>query len=171
MRLPDPRTDGSKNPGATNVLRLGGKKAAVIVLVFDIIKSIVPMLVGHYLNFSYNQIALVGMAAVLGHVFPIYYRFCGGKGVATALGMYFGLNGIFGCITILIWLLSLGLSKFSSLSSLITVITAPFIALFYFHTPWIFVPLMATAGLIIFKHTSNIQRLIDGSEPHTKLFK
>jgi len=170
MGLPDPRKDGSNNPGATNVLRLGGKTAAAIVLIFDVLKSLLPVLAGHLLELNPASLALVGMAAVLGHVFPLYYRFAGGKGVATALGCYFGLYWLLGLISIAIWLICLLVFRFSSLSSLIMVSFAPVVGAITLGSSMILLPFILIAFLIAYKHKENILRLRAGTEPYTKLF-
>lgn len=171
MGLPDPRTDGSNNPGATNVLRLGGKKAAAIVLAFDVLKSLIPVALGHAFNLPDSSLAIIGFAAVLGHVFPIYYRFAGGKGVATALGFYFGLFWAFGLLMVVIWLVCLAVFRYSSLSSLVMVGLAPCMATVMLGTTEVFTPLLFVALLIAFRHKENIERLRAGDEPQTKLFK
>jgi len=102
----DPRTVGSKNPGATNVLRHAGKKAAFFTLFGDILKGLVPVAIGHALNLDWQWLGLIGLAALLGHIYPIYYGFKGGKGVATALGVYIGLQPLVGLVVILTWLIS-----------------------------------------------------------------
>ena len=96
LGLPDPRSEGSNNPGATNVLRLGGKKAAAAVLVIDILKGTLPVILGHIYQLNGVLLALIGLAAITGHIYPLYYQFKGGKGVATALGVYYGLNPLLG---------------------------------------------------------------------------
>ena len=96
LSLPDPRTLGSKNPGATNVLRTGGKKAAILTLLGDSLKGLIPILVARYFGLSFEWLAIIGIAAFLGHVFSLYYGFKGGKGVATAMGIYLGLNPLIG---------------------------------------------------------------------------
>ncbi len=111
------------------------------------------------------------MAAVVGHIFPVFYRFEGGKGVATALGMYFGLYWLLGACSVLVWMAVLRFKKFSSLSSLATVVFTPFIAITLLGSSLVFLPLMVIAVLIAYRHHENIQRLIAGTEPQTSLFK
>ncbi|HIE55576.1 MAG TPA: glycerol-3-phosphate 1-O-acyltransferase PlsY, partial [Chromatiaceae bacterium] len=103
MGLPDPRTQGSRNPGATNMLRTGGKKAAAITLLGDTLKGLLPMLAAHALDVSPLVLALTGLAAFLGHLYPLFFGFQGGKGVATALGVQFGLHWLIGLSVALIW--------------------------------------------------------------------
>lgn len=169
MGYPDPRSQGSNNPGATNVLRIGGKKAAAFVLVFDVLKATLPVLLGHALGLSYGQLSLIGMAAVVGHIFPIYYQFEGGKGVATALGMYFGLNWLFGLACAFVWLATAKLSKYSSLSSLVMVGSAPFIAVGLLHSYFMFIPLAVVSLVVAIRHKENIARLKAGTESQTKI--
>lgn len=114
MGLPDPRTSGSNNPGATNVLRIGGKKAAMITLLGDMLKGLIPVLIGHALGFSYGWLFIVGFAAFLGHLYPAFYGFKGGKGVATAIGVYFGIHFWAGLAIAAIWLFVAKVLKISS---------------------------------------------------------
>ncbi len=170
MGLPDPRSEGSNNPGATNVLRLGGKKAAAIVLFLDVLKGILPIILSHIYQMSNPALACIGLAAVIGHVFPLYYQFKGGKGVATTLGVFYGLNVFFGLFCTAVWLISLRLSHYSSLSSLIMIGLAPIAALVFFQ-PWLTaLPLVLMALLIAQQHKENIQRLINHTESKTTLF-
>ncbi len=171
MGLPDPRSEGSKNPGATNVLRLGGKKAAAAVLIIDIFKGVLPVLVGSFYLLDNNQLAAVGMAAVIGHIYPLYYRFAGGKGVATALGVFYALNIFLGLFCTTVWLIMLKLFRFSSLSSLSMVSIAPFAAIYFLSSTFSAVPLLFIAILVARQHHENIDRLIKKAEPQTNLFK
>jgi glycerol-3-phosphate acyltransferase PlsY len=116
MGLPDPRSSGSKNPGATNVLRLGGKKAAIITLLGDLIKGLLPVLVAQLMQLDMSIIALTGLAAFLGHLYPVFFGFQGGKGVATALGVYFGIAWQAGLLFVAVWLVVASISRISSLS-------------------------------------------------------
>lgn len=160
----DPRTVGSKNPGATNVLRHGGKKAAIITLVGDMLKGVLPVAVGHVLELSWDWLALVGIAAFLGHLFPVYYGFKGGKGVATAFGVFVGLNPIIGIVVLLTWMVSAIIFNISSLSALIATLLAP--VYFYVVTDSLslFIGLLFITVLIYWRHRSNIIELIDGTE-------
>ncbi|MDH5661093.1 MAG: glycerol-3-phosphate 1-O-acyltransferase PlsY, partial [Gammaproteobacteria bacterium] len=115
MGLPDPRGEGSGNPGATNVLRFGGKKPAAITLAGDMIKGLVPVLVAKYIGISIEGIALVGLAAFLGHLYPVFFQFKGGKGVATMLGVLFGFSWWIGLATAGTWLFMAKIVKISSL--------------------------------------------------------
>lgn len=120
MGLPDPRTAGSNNPGATNVLRIGGKKAAAITLLGDVLKGLIPVLIGRYVfKLDDSQLIWVGLAAFIGHLYPLYYGFKGGKGVATAIGVFLGLNPWAGLAFIATWLIMAKGFKISSLAALI----------------------------------------------------
>ena len=125
MGLPDPRTEGSGNPGATNVLRLGGKQAAFLTLCGDMLKGLVPVLVGHALHATPFILAATALAAFLGHLYPVFFSFQGGKGVATALGVLFGLYWPVGLSVAGIWLLMAFLFRISSLSALTAMLLAP----------------------------------------------
>jgi len=164
LRLPDPRTKASKNPGATNVLRYGGKKAAILTLLGDSLKGLIPVLMVHYLALDFEWLILVGIAAFLGHLFSVFYGLKGGKGVATAMGIYLGLNPIVGLAVIATWLASAFAFNMSSLAALIASLTAPFY--FYYTTrslPILFGLLFITI-LIYWKHHANIKRIISGTE-------
>ncbi len=166
--LPDPREGGSKNPGATNVLRLAGKQEALMVFVFDLLKGVLPVLLGSFLALNFTKLAFIGLFAVFGHVFPLYYQFKGGKGVATFLGVVFGLHFMFGVCAAAIWLGILWLSSYSSLSSIVMVTITPFLSATMLGGHHAFLPLLLMAMLIIYRHKDNIQRLLDGSESKTQ---
>ena len=124
MGLPDPRTEGSRNPGATNVARLGGKKAAALTLAGDMLKGLLPVLAAHALQAGPLVLALTALAAFLGHLYPVFFGFQGGKGVATALGVTFGLHWMIGLLTAATWLATALLFRYSSLSALVACLTA-----------------------------------------------
>jgi acyl-phosphate glycerol-3-phosphate acyltransferase len=164
MGLPDPRTQGSNNPGATNVLRIGGKKAAAITLLGDSLKGLLPMLVGHALGADPSVLAGIGLAAFIGHLYPVFFGFKGGKGVATALGVQFGLYWPIGLCVAAVWLFVARVLKISSLSGLISMALAPlFVWLFWDEKTLIGMQLIIT-GLLIWRHRSNIRNLLDGTE-------
>ena len=162
--LPDPLTEGSKNPGATNVLRLAGKKYALLVMVFDVLKGVVPVLLAKALGASPLVTALTCLAAVLGHMYPVFFQFKGGKGVATALGALLAFHFILGLAVILTWLLVASLSRYSSLASLISMAFMPFYSLLLFKGFAIFLPLLFITFFIFYKHRQNITRLLNGTE-------
>lgn len=163
--LPDPRTQGSNNPGATNVLRIGGKKAAAITLIGDGTKGAIPVFIAQYLGVDLFTMTLVALAAFLGHVYPVFFNFRGGKGVATFLGALFALNYLVGLSFALIWVFIAKILKISSLSALIATLLTP--AIFYFlsnkdlHTTYVITLICAW---IFFTHRSNIQKILSGKE-------
>lgn len=168
MQLPDPRTGGSNNPGATNVLRLGGKKAAAITLIGDMLKGLLPVLLGKLLGFDLSWLAFIGLAAFLGHLYPLYYDFKGGKGVATAIGVYLGLNLWAGLLVCGTWLFVAKMLKISSLAALVATLLAP--VYFYFMTQHAILTLIIAiiTVLIYWRHRSNIRNLLDGKEGKIK---
>lgn len=165
FNLPDPRTTGSQNPGATNVLRLAGKKYAVIVLLADVLKGLLPVLLAKALGASPATVSFTCFAAVMGHMFPLYFGFSGGKGVATALGALLGLHFMLGVIVIATWLLVANFTRYSSLASIISIGLAPLFGLLTIGEFSIFPPLFFITLFILYKHRNNITRLIDGEEP------
>ena len=164
MGLEDPRKVGSNNPGATNVLRHGGKKAAIITLLGDMLKGLIPVLVIVQLQADALTVALVGLFALLGHIFPIYYGFKGGKGVATYYGAILGINWLVGLIALAIWLTMAALFKISSLSALVSIFLTPFI-LWHFSQSVELTGAATLMSLIVFwRHQNNIKQLIQGTE-------
>jgi glycerol-3-phosphate acyltransferase PlsY len=164
MGLDDPRTIGSHNPGATNVLRHGSKKAAIITLTGDMLKGLIPVLIVTQFQADPLSIALVGLAAFLGHLFPVYYGFKGGKGVATYYGVVFGINWLVGIIAVGIWLIIAALMRISSLSALVSISATPFV-LWYFSQSIELASIVALMSiLVIWRHQSNIRSLLKGKE-------
>ena len=164
MGLPDPRSEGSNNPGATNVLRIGGKKAAAITLLGDMIKGVLPVAVGHLFDVSTLTFALAAMAAFLGHLYPVFFGFKGGKGVATALGTQFGLHWGIGLAVAGIWLFMAKVVKISSLSALVSMALAPLIIYWIWPANELIVMQIIMSMILFWRHKSNIQRLISGEE-------
>lgn len=183
MGLPDPRSEGSGNPGATNVLRVGGKKAAAITLFGDMLKGFIPVFVASFFvkDASANSIitisaiafALIGFAAFIGHLFPVFFGFKGGKGVATMLGVLFGIHWLAGLATALTWLLMAKVFKISSLSALVATLLAPLyiylvLGLYLKQTNEQFIPLIISVAaitvILFWRHKGNIQRLLSGEE-------
>ena len=164
LGLPDPRTQGSKNPGATNVLRLGGKKIAAFVLFFDGLKGAVPVFIGEYYGFGLIALTLTALCAFLGHIFPVFFRFRGGKGVATYLGGLIAINFLAGLIFSVIWLLVAKVLKISSLAALIATALSPIY--FYLITGDMLSTLIIgiISLLIFYTHRGNIKRLINKEE-------
>lgn len=164
MSLPDPRLHGSGNPGATNVLRLGGKKAAALTLAGDWLKGLIPMLAGHLLNQGPEILALVGIAAFLGHLYPVFFGFKGGKGVATALGVQFGLFWPIGLGVALIWLFMAKVVRISSLAGLVGMGLAPLLV-WWFWPDWRLIAMQVLISLVLFaRHHQNIRQLLAGTE-------
>ena len=162
--LPDPRTQGSQNPGATNVLRIGGKKAAAITLLGDAAKGLIPVLAGQALSQDLVQLGIIGLAAFLGHLYPVFFSFRGGKGVATAFGVFVGISWMTGLALLGTWLVIARLFKISSLSALTAAVLAP--AYFWLiEGDQILVGIaIIISGLLIYRHRSNIKNLISGKE-------
>ena len=163
--LPDPRTKGSKNPGATNVLRIGGKKIAAFVLFFDGLKGALPVILAHYFGLSLFELTIILLGAFLGHLFPIFYGFKGGKGVATYLGGLIGLNIFVGLTFVIIWLLIAKVIKISSIAALIATLLSPIY--FYFITTHNFKATLVIFLInlfIYFTHRENIKRIMSGDE-------
>jgi glycerol-3-phosphate acyltransferase PlsY len=163
FKTPDPRTEGSGNAGATNVLRIAGKQQAAIVLVGDILKGLIAVLIGHLLHVAGFKLGIVGLAAVLGHVFPLYFGFKGGKGVATAIGVTLGLSFISGIVMAATWGVIAFVFRYSSLASLVAVVLAPIFLLIFSHGAY-FIPSALIAALIVWKHKDNITRLQNKTE-------
>jgi len=164
MRLPDPRTYGSRNIGATNVLRSGNRIAAVATLAGDVAKGWVAVLVARYLGLAVEMVALVGFAAFLGHVFPVWLRFKGGKGVATAAGVLIAFDWRLGVAVIVVWLTMAVLSRYSSLASLTAALFAPAAAWYLHATGPIFLAVVAMSVLLVARHHENIRKLMRGEE-------
>jgi glycerol-3-phosphate acyltransferase PlsY len=164
MRLPDPRSQGSRNPGATNVLRIAGKKAAAITLFGDTIKGLIAVLIAKWYGIPENALALVALAAFLGHLFPIYFRFEGGKGVATLLGCLLALNWPSALAWIGTWVIIAAIFRYSSLAALTASIITPVYIWFFTHNI-IYVDVIFLMSLIlIYRHKPNIQKLLTGQE-------
>lgn len=164
LGLPDPRTQGSHNPGATNVLRIGGKKAAAITLLGDSLKGLIPMLVAHWLVVSPLVLALTGLAAFLGHLYPVFFGFKGGKGVATALGVQFGLYWPIGLSIALIWLFVAKVLRISSLAALISQGLAPLVVWWFWPAPELVIMQILITLLLFWRHRANIRNLLTGEE-------
>ena len=164
FNIADPRTMGSKNPGATNVMRQGNKVAAIFTLLGDMLKATILLSIAKFYGVSDSLIVLIAIALMLGHVYPIYYQFKGGKGVATALGILLGISPVLALSVFIIWIIIFFIWKFSSLAAIVATLSSPIIAL------WIglsnqLVFLMCILSLIILvRHKSNIKNLLNGTE-------
>jgi glycerol-3-phosphate acyltransferase PlsY len=173
MGLNDPRTFGSKNPGATNVLRSGSKAAAIVTLLLDALKGWLPVVLVQWYGKPYGledgTVALVGLAAFLGHLFPVFFRFVGGKGVATALGVLVGISGWLGLATMATWLIIAYFFRYSSLASLAAALFAPVYYIFgdgvaWYMDQWILMSVAVMSVMLMWRHAENISRLIKGTE-------
>ena len=173
MGLNDPRTYGSKNPGATNVLRSGSKAAAVVTLLLDAVKGWLPVVLVRWYGPAWGlgdgTVALVWLAAFLGHLYPVFFRFQGGKGVATALGVLLGIDWLLGLATALTWVIIAFFFRFSSLASLAAAVFAPVYYVMAGGVAWpmersILAAICAMALLLVLRHRENISRLIAGKE-------
>lgn len=164
MGLADPRTYGSGNPGATNVLRSGSKMAALLTLAFDALKGFVPVWLCALLGQGETVAAVAGLAAFVGHLWPVFFRFQGGKGVATAAGVVFGLNPVLGLAVLASFALIVGFSRYVSLASMVAACFAPFYqALIWGLSPAVGA-LLGMAALLVWRHKANIDRLLAGTE-------
>jgi len=168
MGLNDPRTYGSGNPGATNVLRSGNKRAAILTLLFDALKGFVPVLLvkiyGPRFGFGDGTVALVGLAAFLGHLWPVFFRFVGGKGVATAAGVLLGIEPLLGLATLLTWAIIAFFFRYSSLAAIVAAVFAPFYQLLIWGGGPIAVSVTIMGLLLVWRHSANIQKLLKGTE-------
>ncbi len=169
MHVSDPRELGSKNPGATNMLRLSGKKAAFFTLLGDFLKGFLPVLGAGLLGISGFSLALVGLAAFLGHLYPIFFGFKGGKGIATALGVFWGLSPVLGVVAVLGWLLAFLIFRYASLASLLAMMAALMLTLLM--KVHYFLPMAVMVALVIWRHRENIERLKAGTERKTTFEK
>lgn len=174
MGLSDPRSYGSKNPGATNVLRSGSRAAAVLTLLLDAAKGWLPVVLVRVYGPAYGlgegTLALVALAAFAGHLWPVFFRFQGGKGVATALGVLLGVSGWLALATLATWLIIVAFFRWVSFASLIAAAFAPFFYLLAGGVAWDVHPgvglaIAVMAGLLAWRHQANIRRLIQGKEP------
>lgn len=168
MNLPDPRSLGSGNPGATNMLRTGNKKAAGITLVGDLLKSLIPLLVAHALNVDILVLCMVGLAAILGHMYPIYYRFSGGKGVATTVGALTGIYWPLAAIWIIGWLITARISGYSSLAALVATTLTPVASMALHQHAIVTMTCVLIAIIVAWRHRGNINRLLKGEESKIK---
>jgi glycerol-3-phosphate acyltransferase PlsY len=166
LGLPDPRGEGSGNPGATNVLRIGGKKAAAITLIGDMLKGLLPVLLARLLDASLTVQALVAVAAFLGHLYPVFFGFRGGKGVATALGVLLGLHWQVGLLTIATWLVIAKVFKISSLAALLSLLVTPLYIWWLIPDQSLIIAIVFMVALLFWRHRSNIRNLIQGTEGH-----
>ena len=166
--ISDPRTMGSKNPGATNVLRTGNKYAAIFTLLGDMLKATLVVMVALSYEISGLPLIALSLSVLLGHIFPIYHGFKGGKGVATALGILLAINWVLALSVLFVWLLFFLIFRYSSLSAIISSLAAPFIAYFLNQGQTIVIIASLVALLIVYRHQSNINNLLHGKEASFK---
>ena len=163
LGLPDPRSEGSRNPGTTNVLRIGGKGPAILTLMGDMLKGVVAVVIAKYgLHLSEPWLAGVGFAAFLGHLYPVFFGFEGGKGVATALGVLVVLHWPLGLTVIALWMIAFGASRISSLGAIVGFIAAPILT--WFMAPPSFIGILLMSVLLLLRHRENIRNLLKGQE-------
>jgi glycerol-3-phosphate acyltransferase PlsY len=163
FKLPDPRTNGSNNPGATNVYRLGGALPACLVLIFDILKGTIPVWGAYFLKLEPLELGLIAVAACLGHMYPLFFSFKGGKAVATAFGSLLPIGLSLGGLLIGTWLIIVAITRYSSLAALVAVTLAPLYT--WWIKPLYTLPVTFITLLIIIRHRTNIVRLFKGEEP------
>ena len=166
--LPDPRSEGSGNPGATNVLRIGGKKLAATVLFIDVVKGVLPVTIVSLAGFDLAWITATAFAVFLGHLYPVFFQFKGGKGVATALGGFLALSPLLGGAILLSWLFVFIISRISSLSAIIAASLAPLYSMWLINSleaRWI---IFVMTTMLLIRHKSNIKRLLSGEESNLK---
>jgi glycerol-3-phosphate acyltransferase PlsY len=168
MGLADPREYGSKNPGATNVLRSGNKAAAILTLAFDALKGYVPVVLvlvyGPRFGLHENTAAFAGLAAFLGHLWPVFFRFQGGKGVATAAGVLLAINPLLGAATLLTWAIMAAFFRYSSLASLVSAVFAPFYQALIWGVEPAILAIIGMSLLLVWRHQGNISKLLAGKE-------
>lgn len=162
LNLPDPRTTGSNNPGATNVLRISNKPTAAIVLLFDILKGTIPVWGAYFLGLDPIYLGIIALAACLGHMYPLFYDFLGGKAVATAFGVLLPIGLDLGALLIITWVFVAKWTRYSSLAAIVTVSLAPLYT--WLLKPIYTYPVLMLSALIIFRHKDNIIRLFNGTE-------
>ena len=164
LGLSDPRTGGSGNPGTTNVMRLHGKTAAFLTLTGDVFKGIIPVLLAKVIVGSEFIIALSGFAAFLGHIFPIYFKFKGGKGVATLIGILLATHWLLGLAYVITWILTAAIFRYSSLAALIATLSIPFYTYFFEQNFQYTVSFSMIAVILFWRHKSNIYNLLNNKE-------
>ena len=164
MGLPDPRGEGSGNPGATNVVRIGGKKAGAITLAGDAMKGLIPVGIGQLWGVDSLILSGIVLAAFIGHLYPIFFNFKGGKGVATSFGVALGVNIFLGLGIFATWLVVYKMSKISSLSALVAATLAPIYAILLLGDNYLGITFSLTSALLLIRHKRNIQQLLQGTE-------
>jgi glycerol-3-phosphate acyltransferase PlsY len=162
--LPDPRDYGSKNPGATNILRSGNKILSLLILLLDILKGFLPVLIAYYIIEDKLYVQVAGVIAVLGHIYPIFYKFKGGKGVATAFGAILGFDIILGLICMITWLITAFLFRYSALSAIVSFTFLPIYTWLSYEILLITLVYLILTVVVIYKHKTNIHNLLNNKE-------
>ena len=163
MKLPDPRTEGSQNAGGTNVLRMGGKQAGIYVIIGDVLKGVIAIWIAKLFGVHGVMLGLTAVAVVAGHIYPCFFGFKGGKGVAPMLGALVGLSLVIGAVAAITWVIVAAIFRYASLASLVTAVLSILYVLVLMGFS-LFLPMLIIAGLIIWKHKENIERLKAGTE-------
>ncbi|AGA31900.1 Acyl-phosphate:glycerol-3-phosphate O-acyltransferase PlsY [Thioalkalivibrio nitratireducens DSM 14787] len=166
LGLPDPRATGSGNPGATNVLRAGSKTGAALTLAGDAAKGWLPVFIAlQSVHFPAWMVGLIALAAFLGHLYPVFFGFRGGKGVATALGVILAIHPLTGLLVLATWLLVAVIVRYSSLAALVAALAAPIYLALWHPEPWLIAAVGVMVLFLYLRHSTNIQRLLQGTEP------
>ena len=164
FKLSDPRTSGSGNPGATNVMRTGNKVAALLTLLGDMLKATIVITIANHMNLSEIHLVVISIAVLLGHIFPIYYNFRGGKGVATALGILLGINWMLALAVFFVWLFVFVIWRYSSLAAIIATLSATIISYYLvFSSEFLWLNIIIST-IVIYRHKDNIKNLFNGTE-------
>ncbi|MCK4841960.1 MAG: glycerol-3-phosphate 1-O-acyltransferase PlsY [Methylococcales bacterium] len=164
MGLDDPRESGSGNPGATNVMRIAGKKAAAITLFGDALKGFIPVLIAKIMAVDSLILSLVVFAAFMGHLYPVFFGFKGGKGVATTLGLTLGVTWVLGVVVSGTWFIIYKISKISSLSALVAAVLTPLYVWYIVDDQYLIAVFIVIPVILLWRHRDNIQRLLVGEE-------
>lgn len=170
MHLPDPRTQNSGNPGTANVLRIGGKRAAIITLLGDVLKGTLPVIAARLFHIEGFSLALIGFCAFIGHLYPVFYKFKGGKGVATAFGVLIALAPYASLLAAVTWFIFAVIWRYSSLAAILTAIIAPVYVGLYSPASYL-APTIVMMLLIIWRHRENLSRVLKGTERKISLTK
>ena len=164
LKLADPRTTGSRNPGATNVMRAGNKFAALLTLLGDMLKATLVIFVANHMGVTETHLVIISIAVLLGHIFPIYYGFRGGKGVATALGILLGIHWLLALTVFSVWLCVFAIWRYSSLAAIVATLSAPIISYSLKFSSEILWLNIIIAALVIYRHKTNIKNLLNSTE-------
>ncbi len=163
-KLPDPREYGSKNPGATNILRSGNKILALTIVIFDILKGFLPVVIAYYFLKEDVYVQIIGVIAVIGHIYPIFYKFKGGKGVATSFGAILAFDFILGLICLMTWIITAFLFRYSALSAIVSFTFLPIYTWLSYENYTITSIYLILAIVVIYKHKTNIKNLLNNEE-------